>query len=145
MSPKCNIGTENGKRCDPFPFLLDIHSLPSPQHRKGAEHITQVGHTCDVVSSQMVTSSHFTFWTIIPPCPGGSKGWSRSSGSRVYGWPRVLTRSVKISTAPLNRLTAAIGSSFFHSWTLLIKSRKFKSLLSHVDTSATFTPSTTAN
>ena len=51
----------------------------------------------------------------------------------------------KFPTAPLNGLTAAVGGSSFHSRTLLIKSRNFKSSSSRVDTSATFTQSTTVN
>ena len=97
-------------------------------------------------SSQIVMSSPSTFWMIIPLCLGGSKGWSGSSKSTVYGQPRGSMCSVKISTTPLNKLTATISSSSFHCQTLLIKSHNFKSLLSCIDTFTTsMRPSAASN
>jgi hypothetical protein len=144
-SLRCDIGMEIGKRCAPFPFFLYSHSLSLMQHRRRAGHTTQVGRACDAVGSQMVTPSPFTFRMTIPPCPGGSKGWNRSSRSAGYGRLRGSTRSVQISTAPLDKLTAAVGGFSFHSRTLLIKNRSFKSLSSRVATSATSIQNITAN
>ena len=53
--------------------------------------------------------------------------------------------SIKISTVPLDELTTAVGGFSFHSRTLSIKSRNFKSLLSRVAISVISTQSITAN
>lgn len=128
-----------------FHFICLTWPGPSTQGRKRAGHTTRVGHACDAVSSRMVTPSHFTSRTTILPCPAGSRGWSRSSRSAVYGRLRGSWRSVTISAAPLDALIAAVGGSFFHSRTSPITSRNSKNLSSPAATFATFTPNITAN
>ena len=74
--------------------------------------------------------------------PGWFKGMEQIIQERGL-WPaKGLKAQCQNFTAPLNGLTAAVGGSSFHSQTLLIKSRNFKSSSSCVDTSATFTQST---
>ena len=136
---------ENVERFALFHSLPYLISLSLLQGRSEAGHTTRAGHACDPVSSQVETFSHFIFWTTIPPCPTGSKGWSKSSGNVVYGQLRASTCSVQISTAPPNVLTAAVGGSFFHSRTSLTKNHNFKSSSSRVVTFVTFIQSTTAN
>ena len=105
---------------------------------------TWVGHACDTVTSQTVTSSRSTFRMTIHPCQAGSRGWNKSSRSVVYGQLRDSTRSVTTSAVPLVVLTAAVGGSFFHSWILLITGLNFKNSLSRAAISATSTPNTIA-
>jgi hypothetical protein len=72
-----------------------------------------------------------------PSMPGWFKGMEQIIKERGYGRLRGSTRSVQISTAPLDKLTAAVSGFSFHSRTSLIKNRSFKSLSSRVATSAT--------
>ena len=84
-----------------------------------------------------------------PSMPGWFKGMEQiSSRSAVYltGRPRGSRRSVKISTAPLNGLTAAVGGSCFSQPDFVNQKSQLQELIEgHVDTSATFTQSTTVN
>jgi hypothetical protein len=113
----------------PFPLFF---SLPSTQHRRRTGHTIRGGCACNLVSCQMATPTYFTFQTIIPPCWVGSKGWNKSSRSAVCGQLRASRRSVKTSAACQGTLIAAVGGSFFHSWTSSITNLNFKNSSSPV-------------
>lgn len=98
------------------------------QGQRTAGRITQVGHACNMVNSQMVTPNHFTSQMTILPCLNGLKGWNRSSESVICDQLRGSLCSAQIFAAPLVVLTATISGSFFHSQILSTTGLNFKNL-----------------
>jgi hypothetical protein len=104
-------------------------------------------HTCIRVPFQTVTHNCFISLTIISICLAGSRAWSLSFGSTVYGLKEmpISLHSAQAFIVPLAALTVAVGKSFFHSPISCLRSSSFKSWLSLMATCVTFTPSIIVN
>jgi hypothetical protein len=138
---------QHGKCQKVCPFRLYFYflSLSFIQGRGKAGHTIEVGRACDTDISQVGMFSCSTFRTTTPPCPGGSKGWSKSSRSVVCGRRGGSMRSVQISAAPLDIPIAVVDDSSSRSRTSPIRNHNFKNSLSHAAMSVISTQSTIAS
>ena len=134
----------------PF-FLLYIHSLPLPQHRRGLD--TPHGWAAHAVRSQLpngdvlrplLSDDH-------PSMPaGGSKGWSRSSQELAVAWPAsqgLKAQCQNFHCPPEQRTDCCCRRApLFTAGTLLMRKSQLQELIeSRRHLCGTFTQSTTVN
>ena len=110
------------KVCFYFDFPLVLISL---QDHRRVGHITLADHACVVVHYLPENSRIFITPKITPPCPAGSRAWSKSFGNVSCGQMRGCQLSASNSSVPLrwqaHALTAAAGVSFFVNLISLIR------------------------
>jgi hypothetical protein len=117
----------------------------SRQDQRMAGHLMLADHTCAVASYQWEKINSSTIQMITPPCPAGSRAWSRSFMNVGCGPKRGCQFSALGLSAPLATQTAAVGEPSFFNPTSQANVHSWKSLSSPGATCVIFTPSTTAS
>ena len=81
-----------------------------PQRRRKIGRIIMADHACVAAHYLPENYSHFTFQNLTPPCPVGSKAWSKSFVNAGCGQKRGCQLSAQSSSAHPTALIAAAGA-----------------------------------